>query len=144
MELMQNLIPDEKIITIQDRQYKIKKLSIKQVLLLTKFIFNNIYNNKEKFSVFSSRISEQNNKNNLQDILVMLDLLDEEQIYYLIGVLINETDKKFIEDNVDFDLCVNIITDLIEVNQKSNIKKNLQKVFQLMTANNNKEGQTPS
>jgi hypothetical protein len=139
MDLIANLIPETKIVNVKDRIYEIKKLSIKQVLLLTKFLFHNIYQNKEKFAVFSGRIAEQDNKNNLQDILAIIDLLDESQIYYLIGILINEQDLKFIEENIDFDLCISIVSDLVELNQKSNVKKNIQKMFQLMSESQKSE-----
>lgn len=135
MELTQNLIPEEKIIAVKDRQYKIKKLSIKQVLLLTKYIFSNIYQNKDKFAVFTARVSDKENKNNLQDALLLLELLEEQQIYSFIGILINEDDLKFIEENIgnDFDLCVSIVADVVEVNQKSNLKKNIQKIMSMLT-----------
>lgn len=133
MDEIHNLIPEEKLICIKDREYKIKKLSIKQVLLLTKFIFNNIYQNKEKFAVFSTRISEQNNQNNLQDVLVLLDLLEEQQIYMLLGILLNEVDLKFIEQNIDFDLGVDIVKNLVELNNKNNIKKNIQRIMELLS-----------
>lgn len=111
--------------SVKDRIYKIGKLKLKQYIRLTKLLSETISGNKEKLSELKENTQ---NTTNQGDILTLLQMLDENDSYKAISILLDEQDKKFIEDNIGLNELSEIIAIVCECNKFDDIKKNIQRI----------------
>ena len=94
--MVDTLILEFETIKIKDREYKVGKLSIKQILRLSKFValFVNSFNAETKKQL-------KEGKSDVSDLLLFFEHLDEKQLAKVIGIFINEDDTGFITDCIN-------------------------------------------
>ena len=90
-EIENALIPEVRIIQVGIRNYDLKKLTIKQILKLGKFLTGFLKANKDKLDEIVKRFGD-GSRTQIEDISVVLDILDEKQITELFGILLNDDD----------------------------------------------------
>ena len=60
MEDSEVLIPKESIIKVKDKEYRIGKLSLKQGILLSRFIARTVLSSQEKLQAFAKKTESSN------------------------------------------------------------------------------------
>ena len=123
--MVNTLVLEFETISVKDRKYKVGKLSIRQILRLTKFIaiFVNSLNAETKKQL-------KEGKSEVSDLLLFFEHLDETQLSKVIGIFINEDDTEFIKQNIDENVIdTNFLLDIARiVCEKTDIKGLLKKV----------------
>ena len=115
-----------------DRTYLVGKLSLKQIILLTRFITKTILASKEKLKKLGD--NAQSNKTNTEDLLTIISLLEDKECYELFSILLNENDLTFLEKNLGLEDSTEIVAVICETNKFDRVKKNvfrIQKAFNL-------------
>ena len=123
------LIPEEETIRIKDRSYKVKKLSVVQIIKLTRHIVSVVFG-------FSSKAKEglEKGTSNIQDVLNIFDHLTERQVAEVIGIVVNESDVDFIEKEGDPVVFTNVLASLFENNNFGEIWGNVQRVMKAVSS----------
>jgi hypothetical protein len=130
MDEISILVPDKTPIMIGDRKYFIGKLSLKQVIVLSKMISKTLLLNIKRFSAYKDKLANVETTN-AQDIYNMMELLDETEIIQLFGILLKEEDTKYLEDNLDLITTTDIIVKFLEANEWIIVKKNFQTISKM-------------
>ena len=115
---------DKKIFVLAKKKYLIGKLSVMQVLKIIKYIINVSGKVKEVQKQFAGN----KNTNNLQDILNVLEVLNDEQIAEVESILLNENDKNFVKNNLDFEKLIELLAIVLENNDIKAILKNVKRL----------------
>lgn len=132
MDEISILIPEKVSVLIGARKYFIGKLSLKQVITLSKLITKTLFLNTQKFAAYREKLAGKETTN-AEDIYNMMELLNEAEIIQLFGVLLKEEDLKYLEDNLDFTTTTEIVLKFLETNDWVLVKKNflaIRKMFQ--------------
>jgi hypothetical protein len=87
------LIPEKEQVIIADRKYSIGELSLKQFLQISKFLARTVLSSQKKLKELKERTA--GSESNIDDIMTILDLLEEKDLYQFIGILLNENDTDF-------------------------------------------------
>lgn len=119
------LVPVTKDVIINGRTYQISKLTLGQILKLSKLIFRTIITSKDKLKQLSD--TTKNNKSNAEDLLAILDLLDEKDIAELTSILLKEK-----VESIDFDDSLELVAIVCELNNFSKVKKNFQRILDVL------------
>jgi hypothetical protein len=122
------LIPEKEQVIIADRKYSIGELSLKQFLQISKFLARTVLSSQKKLKELKERTA--GSESNIDDIMTILDLLEEKDLYQFIGILLNENDTDFIEKNITVTKSTDIIAIICEHNKLDILKKNIQRVIQ--------------
>lgn len=130
MDEISILVPDKTSIMIGDRKYFIGKLSLKQVIVLSKMISKTLLLNIKRFSAYKEKFVGIETTN-AQDIYNMMELLDETEIIQLFGILLKEEDTKYLEDNLNLITTTDIIVKFLEANDWIIVKKNFQTISKM-------------
>lgn len=123
------LIEQGKLIklTIKGEEITIGKLTLKQVIKLTKLL-------GKIFSAYSEQIKQIRTEGttNQQDVLELFNLIDEQEVAEIISVIINK-DVEFCLD-IDFKALTDIIAGVIELNYADfeGILKNFQRISSIL------------
>lgn len=125
------LTPDYEQIKIADRTYKIGELSLKQFLRVSKFLARTVLSSQKKLQELKERTA--GNDSNFGDVMTILDLLDEKDLFQFISIILNEGDITFIEKNVGIVQATSIVAALCEYNSFDDIKKNVQRIVKAVT-----------
>lgn len=120
------LVPETKTIKVKDRSYKIGKLSFKQSLSLSRFIAKTILSNREKLTEFAAKSDKSTS--NPEDIMNIINLLDDDDLFYFISILLKEDDIAFLNDNLGLENVIEIVTAICEYNDFEKIKKNIGQI----------------
>jgi hypothetical protein len=129
MSNVETLLEPSKELKIANKTLKIKKLSLKQLLLLTKWLAD--ISQSEKINSESFKGS----KSNADDLLKIISLIDDSKLAELIKIFTGEEDKEFIKYNIINDGCVSleVITAICEINDFGRIFGNFTKAVELIT-----------
>jgi len=130
------LVPKENIIKVGGREYRIGKLSLKQGILLSRFIARTILSSQEKLQAFAKKT--ENSKSNVEDIMTLTELLNPEDLFEFYGILLNENDRGFLLENLDLEVGSEIIALVFENNDIEKIKKNIQRIMAIISLLNQK------
>lgn len=127
------LIPEIREIKIADRVYHLQKISIFDGIKLLRFISDVLIKNQERFKAFQDRTKESSS--NIQDMMVLVELLEQDEFYKLLGLILKEKDAEFLKCNLDFGSASEVVAIFSEINegQIQQVKKNYEriaKVFQ--------------
>lgn len=131
-EIENALIPEVRIIQVGIRNYDLKKLTIKQILKLGKFLTGFLKANKDKLDEIVKRFGD-GSRTQIEDISVVLDILDEKQITELFGILLNDDDLVYLEKNLDLESALDIFKQVMELNSNTNVKKNFNLIMDLIS-----------
>ena len=133
------LVPKENIIKVGGREYRIGKLSLKQGILLSRFIARTILSSQEKLQAFAKKT--ENSKSNVEDIMTLTELLNPEDLFEFYGILLNENDRGFLLENLDLEVGSEIIAVICENNNFERIKKNFQRIKKAIGGERKEESQ---
>jgi hypothetical protein len=117
-------------IKLKDRKYNIGKLTLKQVLQLSKFLTKALIANKNKMVQLKER--SVGSSTNADDIMTILDILEENDVVRFFSIILKENDHSWLEENLGLEETIEIITALCECNNFESIKKNFQKLIGLL------------
>jgi hypothetical protein len=70
----------------------------------------------------------QESRSNLQDLLTIITLIDKDKISEFYGILLNETNLWYLEENLDLETGTEILAIVCENNDILKIKKNIQRI----------------
>jgi len=121
------LIQEKEQVIIADRKYYIGELSLKQFLIIGKLLARTIISSQKKLKELKERSA--GNETNTADIITMLELLDDKDLYRFIGCILNEDDFDFLEKNCGIIQTTNIIALLCEHNDIDILKKNISRIM---------------
>jgi hypothetical protein len=129
MANIETILEPSKEIKIADKILKIKKLSLKQLLLLTKWFADISQSVKVNADTFKG------SKNNADDLIKILEIVNEEKVINLFSLLSNEQDGEFIKNKIldDGAVALEVINAICEMNDFGRIFGNFQKAVELIT-----------
>jgi len=127
-----DILLDEDVSNVKygKKEYNLKKIKLKQLLLIIKII--------SKQSALIQKAFKENASNNtestqLDDIILLIEILEEDQIYELMSILL-QIDKKTAEDDFSISGCINV---LFEVMKQEDIKQIFFQIGQMTSLLNN-------
>lgn len=126
----ENLLNETVTIVLKDRQYHIGKLTLRQVLQLSKFLTKALILNQKRMKQLKEVPAE--GSTNVDDIVTVLDVLGDDDAVKFFSIILQEADLKFLDQALDFNSTLMIITAICEVNDFQSIKKNFQKLIGLI------------
>ena len=126
----EDLINESVVVKIKDRKYVIGKLTLKQVLQLSKFLTKSLLANKNKMDQLKDQTKKSST--NAEDILTIIDILDDLDVIRFFSIILKEPDQEWLESALGLDNTLEIITALCECNNFESIKKNFQKLTDLL------------
>ena len=145
------IIPEKDVVIIGDRKFPIGKFTLKQGLLFAKQIVKSCMASTEKIEEIQKRTKDS--KNNIQDLIEIFDVIDEDEVFKLVGIMLKlydsdgnvpEADLSFLQDNVEIPHLVEIAAIVLEKNDFKNVKKNIQRIqtiFQSKKETSEKDGE---
>jgi len=127
MEGTKVLIPEVQEIRVGVKTYHVGGLSLKQTILLGRFMANMLIRKQEQLSKLQKKFSGDGS--NVDDVMSILDILEQEEIYKLFSIILNEDDLQYIEDNFDLTRSLEIIAIICEQNDFGQVKKNVLRIM---------------
>ena len=127
MEDNEIIVPDTQSLKIGHKYYYIGKLSLKQTILLSRFIAKTILSSQGKLKALKEKT--EGSKTEVEDIMSILDLLEEKDIFQLFGILLKEDDLSYLETNLDLNRSLEIIAIVCEQNSFESVKKNVMRII---------------
>lgn len=126
------LVPKKESIEIGDRTYELGALTLKQAILFGQFVAKNIFSKQEKFKELAERTKDSTS--NANDILTILDIVTPKDSCKLFGILLNEDDLEFLEENLNLNISIEIVAILCEYNNFEGVKKNFQRIIKVINS----------
>ena len=122
------LIPIGQTIEIGAKTYQIGRLTLKQSILLSRFVAKTILSSQDKLK--SLKEKTEHSKSNTNDLMSILDLIDEKDANELFSIILKENDLQFLENNLDLQKSIEIIAVLCEQNNFESLKKNVMRIIE--------------
>lgn len=130
------LITDKEKVKIGDREYSVGELSMRQLIKLSKFVAKIIFSSKDKLDELAKDTAETTD--NMQDVLKIIELIDEEKLPELFGIILKESDLDFLKDISPVQTS-EILAILCEKNNFIQLKKNIQRIIAVIKPIGNQE-----
>ena len=127
MSELDTIFPKYEEITVEDRKYKIGKLSFLQVTELALFL-------KDVLPKLGDKIKKGNTTTNHEDFLTIIHNVEPAEVTELFSILVGEKEKKFVERYIITDgvLCSDILMTICERNDFKKLFGNFLRAMALI------------
>lgn len=130
------LVPDAKTVKVGDKDYTLKKLTLLQIIKVGKLLSKAVLTSRDKLKQLKE--DTKDSTSNTDDMLSMLQLLEEEDVIVLFGIILAEKNPEVLKAKLTFEVAVEIVTIVAEQNGIEGIKQNFSRLGKLMESGGKK------